>query len=1158
MSIKEFLYFARVHIMKMKFGLKKTATLLLLTALSGMMAGCSNEQDNDPLVSVDSNNIIQVNNGLVGSITTSFAGEGAAKLSDIKVEVPGCDINTSTIDGDNAIDYPNNDPVVSDVNVTFTSSCVAKTLKITGKQKAGKGDIEWSGTATFVTDSSGGGTPIDPNAPEIVKTLEFVGQSKRVKIGENSQSGTFRFYALTAFRTAVTSGEVTVQLPANPYIVITNTTATISNGIAEFNYEGPADISALNGTVTDQYLFYVKNQSPLVADSIDFNITVGSSGGSTSPIISTLLVEGVDGTSGTPTVSVTQNGQVSDIAVVAVDSNGNYVTEGEIAVSFPGQVNVGTFEKAVVAVSADGKAHFKYIGPANLNLVPAGVANVTFTFSDVKNSSVKANLQVDFSTKLPTINVEASSLVVSQDNAVFDVRVLAYDEFNQTYNSGTIVVEYPTAIVNGSVNAGHFVSSEVALEDGVALFSFEGPDSLTNIADQVFTFKYKEDPTKVQPTTLTMSYKPESFKVVLTEKTSTITTNSQSVSIAVKVLNSQTNAPAQSGIVHVVYPDEVLDGVDVGYFATSNVAVNSSGIASFSYTAPKDLESQVASGNDNVAFSFYYENNLVDAADNNYTVIYNPDANQIIQTDYFIKSSIDDENVTIGLELNRNLTFRVEDKDGVTVSDGNMTSMRITMLNPDVGDIFDSLGADANGKTISNKNNVVVTFKSGTYSGISPLKIETVFTDVNGNEQNRTKIYSVVVLSGPPTAMSINYGSSELDPDGAHFIEHMVVLVTDKYNNPVNTQPSISVGAIVGYARENSGAQDTIVGNDYAVELTPLELNGTSKGKVTITDGNPGALITAPDISETNIDEFNDNIATFGPGYTYDASGKWDITDITNQSSDEIRVLEDFNGTQTKMGYAIGNNKRQELCDDTGAEAVATTEIDGGVYQIDSSGIAKIKIVYDFYLVGKTAAIYANTVGKVNEDNVSKRVGETRIHTFRGSGYSFPFAAGRVTEKSGNVPSLTNIIEIYFDNIRVFETDRAMQNGYFSYDIDYFGDAGYIFAIGKHTVSGVTYKAYYNTVSNQWNASSEGNNTDPVTNVSFSQSSMFPRIVDIPSTDGSNNGWKFDYGPSKGIFDCTFNGGYPYVRIYATDTDKTNTDGGSVVMTLGANVVSEY
>ena len=258
------------------------------------------------------------------------------------------------------------------------------------------------------------------------------------------------------------------------------------------------------------------------------------------------------------------------------------------------------------------------------------------------------------------------------------------------------------------------------------------------------------------------------------------------------------------------------------------------------------------------------------------------------------------------------------------------------------------------------------------------------------------------------------------------------------------------------------------------------------------------------------------------------------------------------------MGYAIGNNKRQELCDDTGAEAVATTEIDGGVYQIDSSGIAKIKVIYDFYLVGKTAAIYANTVGKVNEDNVSKRVGETRIHTLRGSGYSFPFVAGRVTESSASVPSLTNILEIYFDNIRVFETDRAMQNGYFSYDIDYTGDAGYIFAIGMHTTSGVTYKAYYNAVSNQWNASSEGNDTDPVTNVSFSQSSMYPRIVDIPSTDGSNNGWKYDYGPSKGIFDCVFNSGYPYVRIYATDKDKTNTDGGTVKMTLGSNVVSEY
>jgi len=164
---------------------------------------------------------------------------------------------------------------------------------------------------------------------------------------------------------------------------------------------------------------------------------------------------------------------------------------------------------------------------------------------------------------------------------------------------------------------------------------------------------------------------------------------------------------------------------------------------------------------------------------------------------------------------------------------------------------------------------------------------------------------------------------------------------------------------------------------------------------------------------------------TFGNHYTYQASGKWDIESVAG-STVFMKDKYTFSAPTADMGYAVGNNHRQDPCE-FGREWIGQVDSADGKYVIDTTGNALINFRYDFMLTGKTVVFGASVLGikKTATGQEDIRIGEAIRHTLRGHGYegsiSCSVAAGATADCG-----LT---------IHMKDTGYAARNVNFSYDI---------------------------------------------------------------------------------------------------------------------------
>jgi hypothetical protein len=498
--------------------------------------------------------------------------------------------------------------------------------------------------------------------------------------------------------------------------------------------------------------------------------------------------------------------------------------------------------------------------------------------------------------------------------------------------------------------------------------------------------------------------------VVLPVQSADLTVNSQAVNIEVRVFDSANN-PYTKGNVKIIYPDDVKRGRDVGYFTESSVAVNSAGIANFSYTGPTDLTKDQSP----ITFAFYHEDNPSSRAV--YTFNIKPDKAQVVLTDYTLESS--PENLQMGLEQTHALTYAVKDMNGKTVADSDMESMKVTLLNQALGELLDSDGNSGKELTFTNKNNISLNLKTSTISGLIPIKVSAKFKDANANEQTIERIFNVTVLSGPPTAISLSYAGTAQDKDNAKFIESWVLTVTDKYNNRVNTKPSVSMGMLAGYAESSAPTANQA---NYLYFNPATAINPAS---ATLSAGDTsGASLKSSNAPFDNVDPQNEYVVTFGNGYTYDASGKWTIDTFT---SDLLTLKDDFNSSSvSNLGFAVGNNFRQDRCN-FGDEWVGNVYPKNGSNIIDESGSMVISVEYDYYLTGKDVMLWVNLLGDSNGETV--KIGEAKKVTLRGQGLtgeSYSYAKG-----------FTGIVRLY---AHIANTVEHYRNANFSFQVTVTGD----------------------------------------------------------------------------------------------------------------------
>jgi len=499
-----------------------------------------------------------------------------------------------------------------------------------------------------------------------------------------------------------------------------------------------------------------------------------------------------------------------------------------------------------------------------------------------------------------------------------------------------------------------------------------------------------------------------------------LTKNSEVTTINVKVYNPD-NSLLEEGNISVAYPAKVRTGVDVGSFEKSKVVIEN-GVAKFNYTAPKDLQARVDAGDTSSAFTFYLESNA--SVSKVYTFSYNPDPEQTILTSYALANSFPD-GLVVGLESISSVSFFVEDADGNKVKDTSMLSMTVQLDNQATtaegkSYLEDVLGNIDTKLTFENENDISMNIRTGIKSGLLKVTVSATFIDINGEEQTLEEVFSVTVLSGPPSAMSFSYAGTldrnESERNGK-FVERWVLTVTDRYNNRVNTNPTISMGALAGFAKDPT-YNSMIPGNYLYYEPNEADNIGSFlSGSTNRFSVNTNVFQLKANDQENNIDAVgvdpaNDILVTFGNGYTYDASGKWDFNTNTG-SYNIIDIVDVYKGESVSgMGFAVGRNYKQDVCR-TSREWVVNVYPEDGNYNVDSTGSVKINVEYDYYMIGKDVMLWANLVGSVHETGETVRVGEVVKMTPRGKLYSEDECTVPPGTTSDNPKICTFVVDIH-------------------------------------------------------------------------------------------------------------------------------------------------
>jgi hypothetical protein len=494
--------------------------------------------------------------------------------------------------------------------------------------------------------------------------------------------------------------------------------------------------------------------------------------------------------------------------------------------------------------------------------------------------------------------------------------------------------------------------------------------------------------------------------VVLPVSSTVLTTNNQVVSIDVRVFDSANN-PYSTGVITKVNPDDVLVGRDIGSFDRITSTLTN-GVATFAYTAPDSLDAN----NSNISFGFYHDSNSSNLK--LYTMSIVPEVNQTILTNYSLKNS-NPSDVNMDLQSSKTFSYTVFDGSNSAVPDSNMTKITVTSLNPSLVSLQDSFGNAGSSLSVNNKNSFTVNLVSNTSSGLVPIKVDATFSDANGDEQNITEIFNSVVFSGPASAISLSYASTEQDAQNAKFIEKWIITVTDKYSNLVNNAPAVSMGMIAGYTKSSAATANVA---NY-LHFVP---NVAESGTIDATNDN----FTAGSTAFSNVDQTNDILVTYGTGYKYNASGKWDIS--TNSAA-VLDLIDDYNSTNTSgLGFAVGNNQREDTCD-IGGKWIANVYPEDNNYTIGSLGTLEINVAYDYYLVGKSTMLWVNLVGIQNSTNETIRIGEARKVNLRGQG---------LTSTSINYnKGFTGVVRL---DISIENTVEWYYNSNFEYDAEVTGD----------------------------------------------------------------------------------------------------------------------
>lgn len=751
------------------------------------------------------------------------------------------------------------------------------------------------------------------------------------------------------------------------------TVKTDASGRATFTYTAPNTL--INGSTTAT-LSVKDNNGNTISKQISITTIPPTGGGSQ-----------FDFTNATD-LTITAPSVQKEITVDLIDAaTGVGVADEAVNISVIDS-RYGSISPSMARTDNGGRATFTYTAPDTLT-----AGQVTATLSHTDNNKVTITETVTITISPATSSEYAFSNITSPVKVTKDKEIKVLSVYVVDGRGVGVANQEVSIQTISDAKFGAITSAATVITDasGKASFTYEAPENIKDIDGQSTVVKvYMNNSGVTVETAIVLTFSkqddqdapPKPIVIIPNQyREINLTTNSQPLTMEVMVFEENSNAPYTKGVVKVQLDQKVLNGVDVGRFNEYNATVGANGIATFTYTGPQDLKSLIDNNDTNTTFTFFHEDNS--ASQGKITVYYKPDSDYI-PANYFLNVESSDNDFTMGLLSLKSFTIYIKDDLGNAITDDSIEEINITSQNTAVGRLIETTSTNEldslhyQGSAATNAK----TFHVKTYkrSGLIPVEVIVKFKDANGDEQNLTRMVNIVVYSGPPTAMSIVYAGVEHNATLAKYVEKFVLTVTDAYNNPVNTEPYVSVGAIVEYAIDGSSTTT----NRRA--LPPRLWHGTADWTGNLVKQGDGTALFEDNSPSQNVFRYvdinNDRLVVFGDNYVYEALGKWDIQSV---SSNVLDLNDSYEGDdRNNLYFAVGHNHRQDLCANDGRQFVGTMR--SNTYKVDKAGHAFMEFEYDYHLTGKDITVWANLSGFQADSNKTTRIGEAIKHTLRGYG----------------------------------------------------------------------------------------------------------------------------------------------------------------------------
>jgi len=391
-----------------------------------------------------------------------------------------------------------------------------------------------------------------------------------------------------------------------------------------------------------------------------------------------------------------------------------------------------------------------------------------------------------------------------------------------------------------------------------------------------------------------------------------------------------------------------------------------------------------------------------------------PDTNTTDETNssvdtinYGIKFSLEDEEVMgFNLEDKKSIKITLIDKDnGYFISSKKIVSLKVTSKQENLLKLFDATQNTTPSAVVSydKVNNIVVYAQTYTRSGLADIDVEIEYLNANGGTEKVSKTYSTMIMSGPPTAFSINTAGVSYNSETKWFENKFLISAVDRYNNIVNISPTIYVSAMTGFTRDSNG-KEVLYGNFGEVE-----------GKLNVDKESKVASFEANNTIFDNIDVNRDYLYVFGKVDDYEALGKWDIDRFESSHTRTTLALSDaFNGeNHDKLGFALGHNYIIDPGSSESAEWQVKIDSTDGKYQLDEEGKAFVTLKFPPYIIGKRIALAVNFLGKTPETGKILRSGEVKFKTL--SSFKGVLTPDSITVEKDTIGSVSKSRAFYVD-----------------------------------------------------------------------------------------------------------------------------------------------